>query len=98
VFDVFKKYLAQVENETGLKLNFLKSDNGSKQYDNIFEKFCVNQGIKRMKTVPGNPHQNGVNERMIITNSGARQEHADTCKIAHAVLSKCSQHVGISDQ
>ena len=27
VFDVFKKWLAQVENETGLKIKCLKSDN-----------------------------------------------------------------------
>ena len=28
VFDVFKKWLAQVENESGRKLECLKSDNG----------------------------------------------------------------------
>ena len=28
MFDVFKKWLAQVENEIGLKLKCLKSDNG----------------------------------------------------------------------
>ena len=28
VFDVFKKWLAQVENESGRKVKYLKSDNG----------------------------------------------------------------------
>ena len=43
VFDVFKKWLAQVENEIGLKLEYLKSDNGGEYYDDRFEELCMNR-------------------------------------------------------
>ena len=39
VFDVFK-WLTQVENESGRKLKYLKSDNGGEYCDGRFEKFC----------------------------------------------------------
>ena len=45
-FDVFKKWLAQVENETSLKLTCLKSDNEGKYCDSRFEEFCANQRSK----------------------------------------------------
>ena len=64
VFDVFKKWLAQVENEKDLMLKCLKSNKGSEHYDSRFEEFCANRGIKRAKTVSENPHQNRVTERM----------------------------------
>ena len=62
VFDVFKKWLAQVENESGQKLKCLKSDNRGEYYDVKFEEFYASRGIYRVKTVPENPHQNGVVE------------------------------------
>ena len=37
VFDVFKKWLAQVENESGRKLKFLKSDNEDEYCNGRFE-------------------------------------------------------------
>jgi len=48
----------------GLKLKCLKSDNWGEYCDNRFEEFCIDQVIKRVKTVPGNSHQNGVAEGM----------------------------------
>jgi len=56
VFNVFKKWLAQVENETGRKLKCLKSDIGGEYCDGRFGEFCVSQGIRRVKMVLGNPH------------------------------------------
>ena len=64
VFDVFKKWRATAENETGLKLKCLRSDNGGEYCSDEFEKYCAMNGIKRQKTVPRNPQQNGVAERM----------------------------------
>ena len=61
---MFKKWLAQVENETGLKLKCLKSDNYSEYCDGRFEEFCANRRIRRVKTVSENLRQNGVAERM----------------------------------
>ena len=41
----------------------LRSDGGG-EYDNkVFDEFCFPQGIKREKTAPYSPHQNGVAER-----------------------------------
>jgi len=64
VFEVFKKWLAQFENESGQKLKCLKSDNGVVYYDVKFEEFCTSQGVRRAKMVLGNSHQNEVAELM----------------------------------
>jgi len=64
VFDVFKKWLAQIENELGRKLKCLKSDNGGEYCDDIFEEFCVSRGTRKVKTISENPHQNGAAERI----------------------------------
>ncbi len=53
-----------VENETSLKIEKLRSDNGGKYEDNEFKKFCYHNGIKLTRTVPGTPQQNGTAERM----------------------------------
>jgi len=79
VFDVFKKWLAQVENESGQKLKCLKSDNGGEYYDGRFEELCASRGIRNVKTVPKNPHQNGVAEcmnRTILERARSMQIHA----------------------
>ncbi|KAL5848374.1 hypothetical protein ACOSQ4_006387 [Xanthoceras sorbifolium] len=64
VFDTFRKWKAMVENETGLKIKRLRSDNGGEYKDSRFREFCANSGIKMEKTVPMTPQQNGVAERM----------------------------------
>jgi len=64
VFETFKKWRACVETETGNKLKCLKSDNGGEYCSKEFENFCSSHGIRRLKTVPGTPQQNGVAERM----------------------------------
>jgi len=64
VFDVFKKWLAQVENESGRKLKCLKSDNGGEYCNSRFKELCASRKIRRVKTISRNPHQNRVAERM----------------------------------
>ena len=53
-----------VERETSLKVKCLRSDNGGKNIDGGFSEYCVAQGIRMEKTIPGTPQQNGVAERM----------------------------------
>lgn len=53
-----------VETETGLKVKCLRSDNGGEYIDRGFSEYCVAQGIRMEKTIPGTPQQNGVAERM----------------------------------
>ena len=64
VFSVFKRWKAEVENQTGLKIKSLKSDNGGEYDSKEFKSFCSENGIRMIKTVPGTPEQNGVAERM----------------------------------
>jgi len=42
----------------------LRGDNGGEYYDDKFKEFCTSRGIRRVKIVPENPHQNGVAEHM----------------------------------
>ena len=49
MFDVFKKWLAQIENESGRKLKCLKSDKRGEYCDGRFEEFCAGQEIYRVK-------------------------------------------------
>ena len=83
VFDTFRKWKAMVENETGLKIKRVRSDNGGEYRDNRFREFCANNGIKMEKTVPMTPQQNGVAERMNRT----LNERARSMRI-HAGLPK----------
>ena len=55
---------AMVENETGLKIKKLRTDNGGEYEDTRFKKFCYEHGIRMERTVPGTPQHNGVAERM----------------------------------
>ncbi|KAK2378762.1 putative mitochondrial protein [Trifolium repens] len=64
VFDAFKKWKAMVENETGLKIKKLRTDNGGEYEDTKFKKFCYENGIRMERTVPSTPQHNGVAERM----------------------------------
>ena len=53
-----------MENETNLKIKCFRSDNGGEYSSNEFVNYCAENGIRMMKTVPENPQQNGVAERM----------------------------------
>ena len=64
VFQVFPKFHALIERETGRKLERLRTDNGGEYTSREFEEYCSNHGIRHEKTVPGTPQHNGVAERM----------------------------------
>ncbi|KAE8713932.1 Detected protein of unknown function [Hibiscus syriacus] len=83
VFDTFRKWKAMVENETGMKVKRLRSDNGGEYINRRFIDFCANNGIKMETTVPMTPQQNGVAERMNRT----LNERARSMRI-HAGLPK----------
>ena len=63
-FPTFKKWKAKVESQTGRKLKFLRTNNGTEYRDGEFLKFCEEHGIKRHFTVQKTPQQNGVVERL----------------------------------
>ncbi|KAK4257721.1 hypothetical protein QN277_007276 [Acacia crassicarpa] len=63
VFEVFKKFKASVEKESGCKIKAMRSDRGGEFTSKEFLEFCDHNGIRRPLTVPRSPQQNGVAER-----------------------------------
>ncbi|KAL0559650.1 hypothetical protein IC582_000013 [Cucumis melo] len=63
VAHVFWKFKARVENESGCKIQMVRSDNGKEYVSAEFDKFCEDSGIKHQLTAPYTPQQNGVSER-----------------------------------
>ena len=55
VFETFKKWKAMVKIEASLKVKCLRLDNGGEYIDGGFSKYCVAQGIRMEKTIPGTP-------------------------------------------
>jgi len=61
--DVFVKYKAEVQNQTGEKIKVLRSDRGGEFLSKLFAGICEEAGIKRQMTAPYSPQQDGVVER-----------------------------------
>ena len=64
MFSTFKEWKHLVENETGKRLKCPKFDNGGEYCNKEFDSYCSYNGIRREKTVPETPQENGVLERM----------------------------------
>ncbi|GKC53799.1 retrovirus-related pol polyprotein from transposon TNT 1-94 [Tanacetum coccineum] len=58
VFNTFKKWKAAVKNETNLRVKYLKSNNDGEYSSREFIKYCAENWIKMLKTVPETPQQN----------------------------------------
>jgi len=87
VFAKFKEWKAEVENQTGRKIKYLRSDNRGEYCDGRFMKFCKQQGITRHFTVKKTPQQNGAEERMNQTlmereREREREMHQTSCEVA----------------
>jgi transposase InsO family protein len=52
-----------VENQSGKRIKFLRSDNEGEYSSRQFIEFCAQHSIRRYMTVPYNPQQKGVAER-----------------------------------
>ena len=64
VFDKFKLWKVEVENQTDRKIKYLRYDNGTEYTDSQFQKFCEEHGIQRHFSVRKTSQQNGVTRRM----------------------------------
>ena len=64
VFSKFVEYVSRVENETGLRVRAIRTDNGGEYTSQNFNKFCTDKGIMHQFTNPYTPEQNGVSERL----------------------------------
>ena len=63
VVSVFFKFKQWIENQSGCKIQVLRSDNGKEYTSNEFNKFCEETGIEHHLSAPYSPQQNGVSER-----------------------------------
>ncbi|KAE8666818.1 hypothetical protein F3Y22_tig00112491pilonHSYRG00346 [Hibiscus syriacus] len=63
VAGVFWKFKAWVENQSGCKIQVIRSDNGKEDTSEQFNIFCEDAGIEHQLTAPYTPQQNGVSER-----------------------------------
>ncbi|KAL4291703.1 hypothetical protein GQ457_14G023770 [Hibiscus cannabinus] len=63
VFDVFQRFKANSENQSGKKIKTLRSDNGSEYTSRQFASYLKKLGIHHQLTVVYTPQQNGVSER-----------------------------------
>jgi len=60
---VFWKYKTWVENQSGCRIQTLRSDNGKEYTCGRFQQLCYESGIEHQLTAPYTPQQNGVSER-----------------------------------
>ena len=67
VFEKLKTWKILIETQTGKKIKAIRTDNGLEFCNNQIDDLCDGFGIKRHKTVPYTPQQNGVAERMNMT-------------------------------
>lgn len=60
----FNNFITKMENQTGMKVKRLRSDNGREFVNSKMDQICKQNGIVHETTVPYTPQQNGVSERM----------------------------------
>ena len=61
--EVLTKFMRRYQNEFELKINKVRSDNGTEFKNTCVEEFLSEEGIKHEFSVPYTPQQNGVVER-----------------------------------
>uniref|UniRef100_A0AAV1TIP8 Polyprotein n=1 Tax=Peronospora matthiolae TaxID=2874970 RepID=A0AAV1TIP8_9STRA len=64
VASAFKRFYQDVKTASGTKIKVLRSDNGGEYRNETMNSFCKAKFIKQEFTVPYNPEQNGMAERM----------------------------------
>ncbi|KAE9016351.1 Retrovirus-related Pol polyprotein from transposon TNT 1-94 [Phytophthora fragariae] len=64
VCGAFRKFLKEIRTNAGLNIKVLRSDNGGEYWSRSMEALCDDKLIKHEFTVPHNPEQNGMAERV----------------------------------
>ena len=76
----FKGFVTVIEQQTWLKVKWLRSDRGVDYTSNDFNAFCKNKVILRQLTMAHTPEQNGVSERKnrtILNRARSMVHHVD---------------------
>ena len=63
-FQTFKNFHAWIENQAQARIGTFRSDNGKEYTSNEFNDYLSKHGITHQTSVPYNPQQNCVAERM----------------------------------
>lgn len=63
VAGVFWRFKAWIENQSGCRIQVIRSDNGTEYTSEQFTKFCEEARIEHQFSTPYTPQQNGVSER-----------------------------------
>ena len=64
VYTTFKRWVTMVERSHSKTLKVLQSDNGGEYVSAQMKQLLEQRGVQHRLTAPGNPHQNGVAERL----------------------------------
>uniref|UniRef100_A0AAV1UTQ2 Polyprotein n=1 Tax=Peronospora matthiolae TaxID=2874970 RepID=A0AAV1UTQ2_9STRA len=64
VASAFKRFYQDIKTASGTKIKVLRSDNGGEYRNATMKNFCKGKFVKQEFTVPYNPEQNGMAERM----------------------------------
>jgi transposase InsO family protein len=64
VLEKFKEFVNYATNSSGKKVKIIRSDNGGEYCSKAFVDYLKENGIVHQTTVPYNPAQNDVAERM----------------------------------
>lgn len=99
-FKTFKEWCSAVELEKGCKVKCLRTDNGLEYLSKEFDNFRKERGIKRHRSIPLNPQQNGVAERanrtiiervrcMLFSSGLGKRFWGEVASTAVYLLNKC---------
>ncbi|KAJ0491190.1 putative RNA-directed DNA polymerase [Helianthus annuus] len=88
----FKIFKTQVEKESGFKIKMLRTDRGGEFNSQAFNDFCQETGIRRQKTVPYTPQQNGVVERRNRTVVGTIRAMLKTMHVPDEFWGEAAAH------
>nr|KAJ0197577.1 hypothetical protein LSAT_V11C700367030 [Lactuca sativa] len=80
-FDAFKRYKVEVENQIERHIKILRSDRGGEYFNQEFDTFCEENGIKHERTSPYTPQQNGLAER----------KNRTLCEMVNCMLNQLGQ-------
>nr|KAJ0201752.1 hypothetical protein LSAT_V11C600334860 [Lactuca sativa] len=80
-FDAFKRYKAEVENQLERHIKILRSDRGGEYFNQEFDTFCEENGIKHERTSPYTPQHNGLAER----------KNQTLCEMVNCMLNQSGQ-------